>query len=485
MRKYIRLVFTVVLVLFSLNLFAQEQTSKGKFERDPQAVKRLKPVKKADFDIQAIRDIPKGPGKVKFQVQYYINENHPNPCFITAYIPHRKHPNKDFVCLPAGRESQAGVFKGKNYFEDDMALVLGYTGDEPLKSRTIEIAIYDKDGILNSKLFKWAYTWKEDPSVLPPEPEKKEEKKEGVKKEETGHVYHYKLRKKRYQLEFFGGYASMKPDDLNMRIDHETAMNQFYNDQFYDYHVGQGDLLSWNKTTTGELTKVKNTTPYGARLKVRLTQSIYMLFVTKFFSASQISDVSHQYNLETSAGTGTVDVQYTDYTLKVKGSALMFGVHFEKWIGKNLELSAFLSGGPMWTIMEYGHKYRETDVTGTVVSQYDLKVEGSGYGPSIEAGGQIGFRLNKGWSLFVEAVYANMRAKPIAGAGSLNITAPIFSQETWSENWDIFLSNTERYWGTLISQRPSNAMEAGDIRVRRFIANLSGFQVRAGISFRF
>lgn len=476
MHKNVLNVITAVLILFSFNQFAQEPTSKAR------------PAKKADFDIQAVRDITKGPGKVKFQVQYYIDANHPNPCFIKAYIPNLEYPNNDFVCLPAGGDSQEGIFKGKNDFEDDMALVLRYTGTQPLKSKTIEIVIYDKDGPLNSKIFNWDFTWKSDPT---PSPEKKEKTrktapvKPGIKPKQSGQVYHYTERKKRYQLEIFGGYASMSPDDFNLRISHDQNVTRFYNDQLYEYQVAQGDILSWDKSQTGEFKEIKNTIPIGIRLKVRLTQSIYLLFGTKFFSSSQISNADYRYTIETAAGTGATDIQYSDYTLKAKGSALMFGIHLEKRIGKSLELNGFIIGGPLYAKTEYGHKYRETDVSGSVINQYDLRVEGSGYGPSVELGAQLGFRLQKRLNFFIEAVYAYLRAKPVSGTGTLNYSAPVFSQQIWDEEWSVNESTTQRYWGTLTSLRPTNKLEAGDSIVRKFIANLSGFQVRAGFSYRF
>jgi len=111
------------------------------------------------FEVQGIKRIVTTPCRVVFQVQYYISPTYPKACFIGAYVPDKAHASSSFGFSPAGRLPD-GVAKGQHYFADNVSVEMNYMGGSSFTSSTIEVAIYDSDGIQKgSSVITWGQRW--------------------------------------------------------------------------------------------------------------------------------------------------------------------------------------------------------------------------------------------------------------------------------------------------------------------------------------
>jgi hypothetical protein len=110
------------------------------------------------FDIQGIKRVVTRPEYVKFQVQYYIDPDYANACYIGAYIPDRAHQNAGFSYHPAG-VAPAGVPKGQHGFADNVWFDAAYSAAVPFTSATIEVVIYESGRNLRTQVIDWGQTW--------------------------------------------------------------------------------------------------------------------------------------------------------------------------------------------------------------------------------------------------------------------------------------------------------------------------------------
>jgi len=125
----------------------------------PKVVTLPQPLPLYRFEVQAIRGVSVTPCKVIYQVQYYISPSYPKACFIGASIPDAAHPSSSFGYSPAGR-LPGGVPKGQRSYADNVTFYVQYSGSAPYTAHTIEVKIYDSDGVRKgSKVFTWNQEW--------------------------------------------------------------------------------------------------------------------------------------------------------------------------------------------------------------------------------------------------------------------------------------------------------------------------------------
>jgi hypothetical protein len=114
-----------------------------------------------------------------------------------------------------------------------------------------------------------------------------------------------------------------------------------------------------------------------------------------------------------------------------------------------------------------------------------LEEKGSGTGIALQVGAKLDWDFSKHYGLFIEGGYAFQNASDVSGPGIRSMTS---HRETWEGDWGIKQDIRERPWGTASFLWPSNAWVVSKgtwWRARDFELDLSGFQVRLGIYFRF
>ncbi len=109
-------------------------------------------------EIRGLKAASETPGRVRFQVRYWLDPSYPRPCFISAAVPDFAAPLAVITATPAGTPD--GVPRGHQTYEDNVAFELTYAGTGPLSTSTLEIRISDKDGkVLASSIQKWSHDW--------------------------------------------------------------------------------------------------------------------------------------------------------------------------------------------------------------------------------------------------------------------------------------------------------------------------------------
>ena len=305
-------------------------------------------------------------------------------------------------------------------------------------------------------------------------------------------------RQKKFQIELFGGFLSMDPADLNLRALGENLGAQFYQDQRYTWWYNNGYIQFYGKELEGQIEPLKRAFPFGLRLKYRLTDVFSVSLGFKYVSKEQVSQIN---NIYTIVENGGYQYQYTyeksPFSHNVSGYAPLVGIHFEKKISRLLGIEGYFSGGPLFANCQYTlSMYEEMP---NPVSESDdaaqfipvnirrsfLKEKGKGTGYTLELGTRLNLYMGGSFNFFIESGYALQRVHSIRGPGT-EIDNGV--EMNWEGNWGVKEIYQEHYWGDIYYQYPSNYWgeeEHRNYRLRDFHLDLSGFQIRIGISRRF
>jgi hypothetical protein len=114
-----------------------------------------------------------------------------------------------------------------------------------------------------------------------------------------------------------------------------------------------------------------------------------------------------------------------------------------------------------------------------------LEEKGSGTGLALQIGAKLDLDIAKQYGLFLEGGYAYQNVSDISGPGIRSMTS---HRETWEGDWGIKQDVRVRPWGTAQFLWPSNGWNLAQgtwWRARDFELDLSGFQIRLGIFYRF
>jgi hypothetical protein len=113
-----------------------------------------------------------------------------------------------------------------------------------------------------------------------------------------------------------------------------------------------------------------------------------------------------------------------------------------------------------------------------------LEQNGSGTGIAFDFGGRLSYPVIKRLELFLEGGYAYQVAKNISGGG---LETRGTSNVTWNGEWSIKQETMTTAWGEIDLELPTNYWpnNTEEGRVRDFELDLSGFQLRLGLSLRF
>jgi hypothetical protein len=287
---------------------------------------------------------------------------------------------------------------------------------------------------------------------------------------------------KRFQVELFGGWASMNPADLNLRAAYDETYLVNLKDYYTSYYpdLSQGD-------TMGEFKTVRSSIPFGFRVRYRLSRLISFSLGLKYVSKNQVSDVSAEFQ---ASGGRPHSLQYffTDYSISAKALIPTLGAHLSFGKSEAVNFEYFLLGGPMFA--ECGYIIKTDQIYsryGNVYRMYETAYEASGNstGLSLETGLRIYAKIMGGLKVYCEGGYAYQKASNLNGPG--NFVHYYYLDPNTREVSDNLC--WEGYWGVKETEEfpplPSNEWEKDDERVSDFTLDLSGVFIRVGISFSF
>ncbi|MGD2091581.1 MAG: hypothetical protein PVH61_35740 [Candidatus Aminicenantes bacterium] len=293
--------------------------------------------------------------------------------------------------------------------------------------------------------------------------------------------------KKKFQIELYGGFSTLNPADLNLRAEGEDQEEKFFYQDYYDY-LKNYNLISYNNISTGEFKNITNAIPYGFRLKYYLNPSIAISLGLKYLSRNQVSHISNQFQLQYNFGEYREKSEYSPFTVSAKALTPMLGLHLTKHISDFIALEGYFMGGPLWAECSYAFERHRERLSGNSNLSFPspdwrLEEKGTGTGLALEAGVRINKQMWKNIHLFIEGGYAYQVVKQLSGPGNETYGSV---NSSWEGDWGIKELNITRDWGNLNYPFPSNYWEAtGEVKLRDFKLDLSGFQLRMGFSYRF
>ncbi|MBN1221924.1 MAG: caspase family protein [Candidatus Aminicenantes bacterium] len=300
-------------------------------------------------------------------------------------------------------------------------------------------------------------------------------------------------REKRWRIEIFGGFSRIDPGDLNLRATFDDMYGTFYGEDYFQYQENQGQILSFVKTNEGgKANLLRHSIPAGMRLRYGLTSWLDISIGFTYFTGARESRYKNAFEVVDSAGSTLL---YTDelrnYTLSAKGYIPSFGIHLGKKISSSLRFETFLTGGPLFAecsyFMDWSSGWPISGSSGDfgALEEGYLEETGKGTGLALQVGAKMDFDFAKRYGLFLEAGYAFQKVSDISGPGTRSLPS---HRETWEGDWAMKQDIKALPWGTAHFLWPSNGwnfFQGTWWRARDFELDLSGFQVKIGLYFRF
>lgn len=295
--------------------------------------------------------------------------------------------------------------------------------------------------------------------------------------------------RKKFSFEFYGGFGSLDPSDLNLFVDADNSYQNFVYDSYFDYLESGNMIESWAKSSTGNRGKIKNSFPFGIRLRYEALDFLAVSIGFEYIQKKYSDNLFFQYNRDEFYDEEYIEeLNYDPYGLSVEAYLPSLGIHIFKQFGEKVTAEAYVLGGVLlaecaytsswdytWFIQGEGYMWLTYQSSGL------LEYEGSGTGISVETGGRISLPVSRTLGFFVEGGYAHQMVSSISGSGR-EINGEY--SETWEGDWKIKTEKLTAVWGTLDIKAPTNYQTGGD-GFEDFKLDLSGFRLRIGFSFVF
>jgi len=294
--------------------------------------------------------------------------------------------------------------------------------------------------------------------------------------------------KKKFQVEVFAGFTTLDPGDLNANPNTYAQIMKFWYEDRYEYYARVGYIQSFSKNQEGGFQTIKHSLPFGFRLKYFVFKSLALSLGIKYLAPGETSDFRHRAVLTENNGTQTIYMrEYSPHTISAKGVIPFLGLHFEKRLSDVIGLEFFVCGGPLFGQCKWSYESKTEQTTNgvTTTSTRDLEEKGSGTGVALDGGFRVNYSMGKHLGLFVEAGYAYQVVNSLQGPGHDIRDGEIIDQ--WEGEWGMKEYYNADYWGLFDTMLASNHWEFDDsnLRIRKFKLDLSGFQARIGITYRF
>ncbi|MDH4198272.1 MAG: hypothetical protein OEW05_12725, partial [Candidatus Aminicenantes bacterium] len=296
-----------------------------------------------------------------------------------------------------------------------------------------------------------------------------------------------------WRVELTGGLAAVNPSDLNLRGTYDQMNGAYYGNDYLAYLVSQGAIVSFVKRNEGRgIRHLSTSVPFGVRVRRRLASWLDVSLGFTHFSGSRTSANADYYDVTGLDGsTTTYTDRLDDYTLAVQGYLPQAGVHIGGDIAPSVRLEVGLTGGPLFASCRYAFRY-QSNMPAPDSAGYDetpetgvLEEKGTGVGTAFHLVAKLDYRLTGRYGVFVEGGYAFQVVPSVSGPGTRSHTG---FRDTWEGEWGMKQMVTVEPWGTGRFLWPSNGWELfrGDWwRARDFKLDLSGFQAKVGLFFRF
>jgi hypothetical protein len=303
-------------------------------------------------------------------------------------------------------------------------------------------------------------------------------------------------------LEFYGGYSTLNPSDLHTGAQYiENLYDWYYKDRYQYYSSRYSEYFHFTGSKTGEFQKIKNALPLGLRIKYYIRPRLAFSLGFQYISREETSHINYEYQVRSAIPDQSQFIE--DYTrtldlspllISVKGYTPLLGIHYEILMSRSLFVESYLTGGLLFTRFQFTGKetFAESNIYDyweESIEEYDYK--GSGIGYSLGTGVRAEWRALRNMGLFIEGGYTLQKAGRIYGPGTYdycytNSNAPQICEPTssWEAYWGLSFVSASREWGEFSGGRLDAFRDKSDSSVNNFHLDLSGFQLRIGLSIR-
>jgi len=307
--------------------------------------------------------------------------------------------------------------------------------------------------------------------------------------------------RKKIQVELYGGYSFLNPQDLNFFPNYYTAWTQYYHDSYRFNDSQIGNHYTSTSNISGKFKEIRNGSPFGGRIKYFITPSMALSVGLKVLKKKQPSHYLATHSINSTdpdvvefPDIHDVTYEFSDYSIAINALAPMLGIHYILGSHRYFDLELFASGGPISGSCRFISTYTQSyeKISGYQRhSNYDYDYEGKGKGFALDMGLRINIKFWRMLSLFLEGVYTHQILRKIYGPASslFNRMDTNAARDTVSQNWEGDWQIDDYYWDTdwgnfqgevgYVAHPFDNSGDEG------FELNLSGFELRLGIALRF
>jgi len=310
---------------------------------------------------------------------------------------------------------------------------------------------------------------------------------------------------RRFTVEIFGGFSSLAPHDLNLLADYESAYMDYYYRQSFEYNKTRSRgfyTYSQSLIPGSGFNRIAHSFPLGFRAKVNLSRTFSLSLGLAYLSQSASSVYSVQYDIRdqdpdrsTFYYENQQQITYSRFRFALRGWTPMVGFHARTRLIRRITLEGYIAAGVLFADCE------SVSEISSKTSQYFgfqqstlsfIERKGKGMGPALEAGGQMRMELTKRFDVFIEGSYAYRRTRDISGDYKYKYkkedtnSDPIETAVSYEDAiWRIYKYTVNNPWGqrnfSYPTIRDKKYLEGTD----PFKLDLSGFQIKAGLSFNF
>lgn len=242
--------------------------------------------------------------------------------------------------------------------------------------------------------------------------------------------------KRKFQLELFGGFSALNPEDLNSNANLRDQIAKFWYEDRYDYYIQVGHIQSSATNQEGKFRTIKSALPSGLRLKYFVIRPLAISLGFKYLTRRGASNVRHHVTISENDGTQLSHIrEFSPFNISVKAFIPTLGIHFEKRLSGSIGLEIFVCGGPLFGQCEYSLEYKYEQKTNgnlTSTSSYNFEEKGSGTGIALDGCVRINYSLSKHLGLFLETGYAYQVVEDFEGPGYMKGNGEV---EEWKDEW--------------------------------------------------
>lgn len=306
----------------------------------------------------------------------------------------------------------------------------------------------------------------------------------------------YPFRLSNFKIEFYGGYAGIKPADFNTIADYEQSYLQFYHVQRYA-SLGPDYKVTSERTGDSQFRGLTSGVPIGGRIRYQFSPTMSVSIGLQYMSAKRDSKLGM--NVTVSGENGSLNDRYDNngFGLSVKAWIPQFGAHFGWDIFRIFRPEVFIAFGPVFMECRAtnNRSLARIEPDGTFSNLIETsEMKGRKTSLSGELGGALCIHAAKFLDFLFEGSYSFRSGDEVTGSGwsqtvgNSSASGESSTSAKWEKTWLLHRYDSETSWGSFAGFVATNAVDWSEFdmisQVKKFGLDLSSFQLKAGFAIR-